>query len=35
LADMNGIDPETVIEAFSGDDSPNGDGYDGSGFDAP
>ena len=35
LADMNGIAPETVIEAFSGDDSPNGDGYDGSGFDAP
>ena len=35
LADMNGVDPETVIEAFLGDDGPDGDGYDGSGVDAP
>ena len=35
LAETNGSDPETVIEAFSGDDSLDRDGYDGTGFDAP
>lgn len=35
LADTNGIDPETVIEAFLGGDDADGDGYDGSGLDGP
>jgi hypothetical protein len=35
LADTNGIDPETVIEAFLGGDDADGDGYAGSGLDGP
>ncbi len=35
LAYTNGIDPETVIEAFLGGDDADGDGYDGSGLDGP
>ena len=35
LVEMNGSEPGSDVEPFLGDDSPNGDGYDGSGFDAP
>ena len=35
LVSTNSVDPETVIETFLGDDSPDRDGYDGSGVDAP
>jgi len=35
LAETNGADPETVIEAFLGDDGPDGDGYAGSALDGP
>ena len=35
LAETNGSDPETVIEAFYGDDGPDGDGYTGSALDGP
>ena len=35
LVEMNGSEPGSDVEPFLGDDSPNGDGYAGSGFDAP
>ena len=35
LVSTNGVDPETVVEAFLGDDSSDGDGSAGSGVDAP
>ena len=35
LAETNGADPETVIEAFLGDGSLDVDGYDGTGIEGP
>ena len=35
LAETNGADPETVIEAFLGDSSLDVDGYDGTGIEGP